>query len=205
MYSPEARVSSARAWVAVLSWLACLVVIVGVGAPAIAFARSNGLAPFSVPAAVVFEGTSEYDITFRVPAAATAEISVAEVAAHQPVRLATVFAQLHATRDVTLGSGGVGTAPAQIVRTIGKGEKVADIIAEGKALTYATGNEHALISLTTGQRVIVSGGQGGIDLSGMAVRRVLGHSHLPRPVDRRTSVLCSSSGNEARTCWSTAF
>ena len=48
-----------------------------------------------------------------------------------------------------------------MLRQIAHGERVADIIAEAKALTFATGNEHALISLTSGQRVLVSGGRQG--------------------------------------------
>src|SRR5690606_10596108 len=59
----------------------------------------------------------------------------------------------------------------------GEPERVADIVAEGKALTFATGNEHALVSLTSGERVIVSGGPTGIDLGALSVRRLLGHSH----------------------------
>jgi hypothetical protein len=79
---------------------------------------------------------------------------------------------------VSVASGGSsGSAPASVVRVIGPGEKVADIVAEGKALTFATGNEHALVSLTNGQRVIVSGGPTGIDLSALNIRRLLGHSH----------------------------
>ena len=75
-------------------------------------------------------------------------------------------------------SGGVsGSAPAAIVRVIRPGEKIADIVAEGKALTFETGTEHALVSLANGERVIVSGGPTGIDLSALNVRRLIAHSH----------------------------
>jgi RHS repeat-associated protein len=73
--------------------------------------------------------------------------------------------------------GSSGSAPATIVRVIRPGEKIADIVAEGKALTFTTGNEHALVILANGERVIVSGGPTGIDLSALNVRRLIGHSH----------------------------
>jgi RHS repeat-associated protein len=73
--------------------------------------------------------------------------------------------------------GSSGSAPATIVRAIRPGEKIADIVAEGKSLTFATGNEHALVSLANGERVIVSGGPTGIDLSALNIRRLIGHSH----------------------------
>ena len=72
---------------------------------------------------------------------------------------------------------GGGRASATVLRQIAHGERVADIIAEAKALTFATGNEHALISLTSGQRVLVSGGPTGINLSGLPVRNIIGHTH----------------------------
>jgi hypothetical protein len=83
-----------------------------------------------------------------------------------------------ATGGLGVASGGSsGSAPATIVRVIRPGEKIADIVAEGKALTFATGNEHALVSLANGERVIVSGGPTGIDLSALNVRSLIGHSH----------------------------
>jgi RHS repeat-associated protein len=77
-----------------------------------------------------------------------------------------------------VGSGAsFPTGPMQIVRTIAKGEKVADIISEGKALTFDTGNEHALVKLASGARAIVSGGPGGITWPAGAVTRIFGHTH----------------------------
>jgi hypothetical protein len=76
-----------------------------------------------------------------------------------------------------VASSGLGAVDANIVRTIRYGEKVADIVAEVKGLTFSTGMEHAVVSLRTGERVLVSGGPGGIDLSALSVRRILGHSH----------------------------
>ncbi len=63
-----------------------------------------------------------------------------------------------------------------VVRTIGRGEKIADIVNEGKVLTYETGNEHALVGLANGDRAIVSGGPGGIEFTD-DVTRVFGHTH----------------------------
>jgi hypothetical protein len=79
--------------------------------------------------------------------------------------------------SIGVASGGGPSAPATIVRRIGHGEKLANIIADGKSLTFATGNEHAVISLTTGERLLVSGGPKGITFEGMALRRIIGHTH----------------------------
>lgn len=76
-----------------------------------------------------------------------------------------------------LASGAGPSVPAAAVRTIAHGEGVATIIEEAKALTYASGNEHALVSLTSGERVLVSGGPGGMSFEGFSVRRILGHTH----------------------------
>jgi hypothetical protein len=78
---------------------------------------------------------------------------------------------------VSIASSVGNRAPAQIVRMIKPGEKVADIVNEGKALTFETGNEHALVTLANGERAIVSGGPGGIDFKPGAVTRIFGHTH----------------------------
>jgi hypothetical protein len=43
-----------------------------------------------------------------------------------------------------------------LVRTVAHGEQIADLIAEGKVLTFKSGNEHALVKLADGTRAIVS-------------------------------------------------
>jgi hypothetical protein len=58
-----------------------------------------------------------------------------------------------------------------------RGEKIAHIIEHGKAFTFQTGNEHAVVKMANGERVIVSGGPGGSQLSS-DVTRVFGHSDL---------------------------
>jgi hypothetical protein len=67
--------------------------------------------------------------------------------------------------------------PMQVVRTVEKGERLADIIDEGKGLTYMTGDEHALVTLADGSRAIVSGGPGGIDFEAGQIIRLFGHTH----------------------------
>jgi len=68
--------------------------------------------------------------------------------------------------------------PGTVVRTVARGEKIADIVAEGKALTFSTGNEHALVRLASGERAIVSGGPGGIsNLDDLGVDLIYGHTH----------------------------
>ncbi|HID74918.1 MAG TPA: hypothetical protein EYP56_02865 [Planctomycetaceae bacterium] len=64
----------------------------------------------------------------------------------------------------------------QIVREIKKGEKIADIVNEAKALTFTRNVEHALVKLKDGRRVLVSGGRHGIHLTD-DVTRVFRHTH----------------------------
>jgi hypothetical protein len=99
------------------------------------------------------------------------------------------------SRVVLNALGGTQTAPARFVRTVQPGERIADLIAEGRAATWVEEAEHAVISLErTGpgriQRVVVSGGRDGIEfierggnlfieMDGqlVQVRRVIGHTH----------------------------
>jgi hypothetical protein len=87
------------------------------------------------------------------------------------------------------------SAPAKFIRRVQPGEKIENLISEGKAATWVENAEHAVVSLErTGpgrtQRVIVSGGPGGIDfieqggklyiqMEGqmVQVQRVIGHTH----------------------------
>jgi hypothetical protein len=65
----------------------------------------------------------------------------------------------------------------QILRTIAKGEKVADLLVEGKWLMLSTWKEHALVTLADGSRVIVQGGRADMDLATLSVKRLIGHTH----------------------------
>ena len=79
---------------------------------------------------------------------------------------------------VTVASGRGGeTLSMSVVRMVKKGEKIADIVNEGKALTFTTGNEHALVTLASGERAIVSGGPGGISFAEGQITRIFGHTH----------------------------
>ena len=79
--------------------------------------------------------------------------------------------------SVNMNATGWGTQRMEIVREIAHGEKVADIIDEAKYLTFSSGNEHAVVNLTSGQRALVSGGPGGIFFPEGQVERVFGHTH----------------------------
>ena len=81
-----------------------------------------------------------------------------------------------ATFSVSNGSMS-GTSHMQLVRTIQKGESVDSLISEVKALTFETGNEHAVVKLANGQRAIVSGGTNGVSFGAGEVTRIYGHSH----------------------------
>jgi hypothetical protein len=99
--------------------------------------------------------------------------------AAQSTRTATSLLETSGTEGTTtIASGtGTGSAPMSVVRNIGRGEKVADIVAEVKELTFSTGNEHAVVKLATGERAIVSGGPTGITWESGQVTRLFGHSH----------------------------
>ncbi|MBL9179289.1 MAG: hypothetical protein JNM65_14600 [Verrucomicrobiaceae bacterium] len=75
---------------------------------------------------------------------------------------------------VASGMGGE-VLPMQVVRTLPPGT-AGGVVNEAKALTFATGNEHAVVRLATGERALVSGGPGGIDM-GTQVTRIIGHTH----------------------------
>jgi hypothetical protein len=91
---------------------------------------------------------------------------------------------------VTTSSGAGAVQSAIVVRTIGRGEKVADLIQEVAGLTYSSGGaEHAIITLKTGERLIVQGGQSGISFEafGDNLRHIILHTHPrttgPSPAD----------------------
>jgi RHS repeat-associated protein len=88
-----------------------------------------------------------------------------------------LFGQEATTTTVSVASGVGGEAGEMtIVRTIGRGERLADIINEGKSLTFETGNEHAVVTLANGERALVSGNPYGIRF-GDQITRIFGHSH----------------------------
>lgn len=77
----------------------------------------------------------------------------------------------------TAASTGENMAPVQLVRVIQPGETVADLIQEIAQRTYESGgNEHAIVSMENGPRVIMQGGPGGMQF-GPDVSRVICHTH----------------------------
>jgi len=78
--------------------------------------------------------------------------------------------------NIASGAGG-DFAAMQVLRTIQQGEKISDIVAEAKAVTYTTGNEVALVKLASGERALVTGGQGGINFADGQITRLFGHTH----------------------------
>jgi hypothetical protein len=83
-----------------------------------------------------------------------------------------------AKEGVQIASGAGGqTLPMTVERIIQHGESVPNLINEAKALTFATGNEHAIVTLANGQRALVSGGPGGISFSEGSITRIFGHTH----------------------------
>jgi hypothetical protein len=76
---------------------------------------------------------------------------------------------------ITGGADGLD-GRAVLVRTIRRGEKLADIFEEVKALTYVFDSEHALVELASGERAIASGERYGIYL-GRGITRLYAHTH----------------------------
>jgi hypothetical protein len=95
-----------------------------------------------------------------------------------------VAAGTRATPGSVAAESGVGVAsgmggevlPMKIVKTLPPGT-ARGILNEAKALTFETGNEHALVRLATGERALVSGGPGGISFAEGHVTRIIGHTH----------------------------
>jgi hypothetical protein len=73
--------------------------------------------------------------------------------------------------------GGSEAAEMQIFRVISRGEKLRGYHCEGKLLTLRTNNEHALVTLASGERALVSGGPQGIKFGEGQITRLFGHTH----------------------------
>lgn len=82
--------------------------------------------------------------------------------------------------NVAAGMGGE-VLPMTVVKILPPGT-AGGILNEAKALTFTTGNEHALVRLATGERALVSGGPGGISFAEGEVTRIIGHTHPYSPV-----------------------
>jgi hypothetical protein len=154
-----------------LAWLALAVVgaVVDVGAAVVAF---KNLAAVSRAA-----HTAEGMLALEEAARAQARVLRREGRLGAMTEQEFVDRIKAARAGVRVASGLGPSGPMKLVRYIERGEKLEEIINEGKALTYMTGNEHALVKLKDGRRAIVSGGPGGIDFEEGAVLRIYGHTH----------------------------
>lgn len=72
---------------------------------------------------------------------------------------------------------GNATLPMKFEKSLPKGIKISDVVNEMKAMTWASGNEHAAARLANGQRAIVSGGPRGIYFEYGQIRVIYGHTH----------------------------
>jgi hypothetical protein len=80
------------------------------------------------------------------------------------------------SEGVSVASGeGAASAPASVVRMVSGDESQADLFNELKARTFETGNEHALVTLSSGDQAIVSGGAEGI--TNMDIENLIAHTH----------------------------
>ncbi|HZP04555.1 MAG TPA: RHS repeat-associated core domain-containing protein [Terracidiphilus sp.] len=79
---------------------------------------------------------------------------------------------------ITVNSGaGGGSLPWSLVRTVGQDGLTPEIVNELKSLAWETGNEHALVTLGTGENAIVSGGPEGIEFEEGDITNIMGHTH----------------------------
>ncbi len=67
--------------------------------------------------------------------------------------------------------------PMTIEKIIQKGTKLEEIINDIKGMIFTTGKEHAVVTLTSGERAIVSGGEGGIQFAEGEIQTLFGHTH----------------------------
>lgn len=76
--------------------------------------------------------------------------------------------------------GGEAGAEAKVVRVIQRGETISALTEELAARTWETELEHAIVSLKSGERIIVSGGPKTVDFASLSdrIRRIILHTHL---------------------------
>lgn len=99
------------------------------------------------------------------------------VAAFAPGRTPSFVKSAEGSTAVRIGMESAESFPqASIVRTIAKGEKVANILDEAKALTFKEGVEVAVVSTKSGERLLVKGGETGMTLPANT-KNILGHTH----------------------------
>jgi RHS repeat-associated protein len=83
-----------------------------------------------------------------------------------------------AAESINIASSiGGKTLPMTVEKILPQGSKIADIINDVKGMTWATGNEHAVVRLANGQKAIVSGGSGGIQFQIGQIKTLFGHTH----------------------------
>ncbi len=78
---------------------------------------------------------------------------------------------------IIASSSGGRILPMKVEKVIPQGAKIADIKNDIKGMTWATGNEHAVVRLANGQKAIVSGGPGGIRIEHGQIQTLFGHTH----------------------------
>lgn len=98
------------------------------------------------------------------------------------------------TKVILASPAGTQTAPAKLVRELKPGEKITDLVNEGKAITWTEGVESAVVSVENragkARRIVVTGGRDGIEFierdgklfmqiegQEVQVKRVIGHTH----------------------------
>ena len=142
--------------------------VTAIGVVASIVAPEAGAAVVARAAPALRAGVLAAKLATAAPELADAAVGAAEVAELAP----------SASRGLSVASTGGEVLPASMVGTVARGERIADLIAEGKSLTFSTGNEHALVRLAGGERAIVSGGPGGISaMEDLGVDLIYGHTH----------------------------
>jgi RHS repeat-associated protein len=79
---------------------------------------------------------------------------------------------------VAVGVGGGRRIGSMVVlRTLRKGESIADLIEEAKTIGYEMQTEVAVVKLANGERALVTGGAEGISFGEGSIVRLYGHTH----------------------------
>lgn len=106
----------------------------------------------------------------------TGDLYIPDLQSSNPTQAKAMWALFIATM---LTPGGEEEDGLRVVRSIGKGEKLANLLEELVARTWTKEQEHAIVSLKNGQRIMVSGGTKAINFESMSesIKRVLVHTH----------------------------
>ena len=119
------------------------------------------------------------------------EAGLARFSARGAAKISRLSLRQPGLTNLVIRSGGPDVRSMKVVREIKRGERISDLINEAKALTWSNGLEHALVKLTDGQRVLVSGGADGVRFARGKIKRIYGHTHPTSAPPSRADVVAT--------------